>query len=90
LRLLGHVAQALMRSYTIRLSAMLICPKPKKYILETIQSGLPCSIELNPDLYTAENHFFTPLEINSQLHNISILDWKWFTFRARRTQSHMI
>jgi hypothetical protein len=39
---------------------------------------LPTFIELNPYLNTPEDHLLPALEIDAELYNVAIVDWKGF------------
>jgi hypothetical protein len=48
----------------------------KGYTLEAAWTIVPTFVEFDPYFNTSEDHLLSPFEINPQLHNISIIDWK--------------
>ena len=59
-------------------------------ILEVVQSLLPSSVALDTDLNTSENLFFASPEIDSELNDISIVDWEWPRLRTRLAQPNVV
>lgn len=60
------------------------------YTLEAAWAILPAFIKLNPYFHASEDHLLPSLEINSQLHNISIIHWKWPRLGPGRAEPYMI
>lgn len=46
--------------------------------LVIVDGLLPCPVAFHPYLHASEYHLFATSEINTQLDNISVVDWEWF------------
>ena len=59
-------------------------------LLEAARSMLPSLVEFNSDFHASKNHLLTALEVNTELHNITIVYRKWLGLCSRRTESNVI
>lgn len=59
-------------------------------VLELVQLVLPATVELQSHLDAAENHFLAPLEIDSKLDDISIIDRKRLRLLPGRAKPYVI
>jgi hypothetical protein len=60
------------------------------YLLEAAWTVLPPFVKLDPYFHTSKDHLLPSFEINSQLHNISIVHRKWPRLGSRRAKSYVI
>lgn len=58
----------------IRSALQFEIPSGISVALELVQSLLPTPVGLNPDLHTAKDLFLSTSEVDSELHNVSIID----------------
>lgn len=61
-----------------------------KGVLEVIEAFLPAPVQLHTDLDTAEYHFLPALEIDAQLHNITIVDWIRLRLNPGLTETNVV
>lgn len=60
------------------------------HLLECVELVLPATVQLQPHLDAAEDHLLSTLEINSELHNVSIVDGEGFALLGRRAQTNVV
>jgi len=58
--------------------------------VELIQTLLPASVALDANLDATENDFFSTFEIDTELDDITIVEWKCTALHARTAQAHMV
>ena len=61
-----------------------------KIILELVRLLLPRSITFNPNPNASEYHFFSPSEVDTQLHDITIFDGVQTGHHIGLTQAHVV
>ena len=61
-----------------------------KHELEFVEVSLHISIALNLNLHTSKDHLLAAFEINAQLYNITIFDWKRFGLDTRLTEPYVV
>lgn len=59
-------------------------------LLETVGLVLPSAVQLKPHLDATENHFLAALEVNTQLHDIAIIDGKGLALLRRRAEADVV
>lgn len=59
-------------------------------LVEVIETLLPASVALDPDLDAPEDHLLATTEVNAQLDNISIANNIWLALDAGLTETDMI
>lgn len=58
--------------------------------LEGVESLLPATIALYPDLDAPEDHLFSTTEVYSKLDDVSIFDLEWLALLIRLAQADMV
>jgi hypothetical protein len=59
-------------------------------LLKSIKLILPATVQLEAHLDASKDHFLSTLKVNSELHDIAIVDWERFAFLRRWAQANMI
>jgi hypothetical protein len=58
--------------------------------VKSVELVLPTAVQLEAHLDASKDHFFSPLEVNSELHNVAIVDRESFAFLRRWAQTNMV
>lgn len=85
-----HGSQSLMCSHTGPVSTALAARRVRKDVLESVGFRLPPSVQLNPHLDAAENHFFAALEVYSKLNDVAIINGKRLAVLRGRAETDMV
>lgn len=59
-------------------------------ILESVELVLPATVELQPHFHAAKYHFLTALEVDTQLHDVAIVNGERLRFRAGRAEADVV
>lgn len=58
--------------------------------VEGVEALLPAAIALDADLDTAEDDFLAALEVDAELHDVTIVDREWSALLSWRRQADVV